>query len=115
MGTYEDQRDLLLFYRDREIELRNAITNSDMVEMRALPGVTNAIPFRSKHFSAMMAMLNSWQFRVSMQNDGKGLLGRAAETEARRRIVIAAIALRAGTGWPTDRIPEICRRWPRRN
>jgi hypothetical protein len=92
-GTYEDERDLLLFFRDRELEVRKAITAPTWFQMRALPGVTNAVPFRSKHFSRMQAMLNTQQAGLGFQREGKGLLGRAAETEERRRLVIVAIAL----------------------
>jgi len=93
IGTYEDEHDLLMFFRDRELELRKAITAPTWLEMRVLPGVTNAVPFRSKHYSSMQAMLNSRQMALSFQLEGKSLLGRAAETKARRRLVIAAIAL----------------------
>jgi hypothetical protein len=92
-GTYEDEHDLLVFFRDRELELRKAITASTWLQMRVLPGVTNAVPFRSKHHSTMQAMLNSRQIALRIQLEGKSLLGRAAETEARRRLVIAAIGL----------------------
>src|SRR5439155_12906640 len=87
IGTYEDEHDLLLFFRDRELELRKAITASAWLQMRVLPGVTNAVPFRSKHYSRMQAMLNTRQIGLSLQLEGKGLIGRAAETEARRRLV----------------------------
>ena len=92
-GTYVDEHDLLLFYRDRELELRKAIRAATWQEMRLLPGVTNAIHFHSKHSSAMLAMLNSRQIGLAFQLEGKGLLGRAAEAEAGRRLVIAAIGL----------------------
>jgi hypothetical protein len=92
-GTYEDEHDLLLFFRDREIELRKALATSTWLQMRSLPGATNTVPFRSKHYSTMQAMLNSRQIRVSVQLEGKSFLSRAAETEARRRLVLAAIAL----------------------
>src|SRR5882672_10596953 len=92
-GTYEDEHDVLLFFRDREIEFRRAITASTWLQMRVLPGVTNSVPFRSKHYSTMQAMLDSQQIRLSIMLEGKSLLGRAAEIEARRRLVLAAIAL----------------------
>lgn len=92
-GTYKDEHDLLLFFRDRELELRNAVTASAWLQMRVLPGATNAALFRSKNFSAVQALLNSRQIGLSFQLEGKSFLGRAAETEARRRLVIAAIGL----------------------
>lgn len=93
IGTYEDERDLLLFFRDREIEWRKAVGASTWLQMRAMPGVTNTAPFRSKHYSRMQSMLNTRQISMGFQLEGKGLLGLAAETEARRRLAIAAIAL----------------------
>jgi hypothetical protein len=93
VGTYEDEHDLLLFFHDREMELRKAISAVTWLDMRVLAGVTNPVPFRSKYFSSMQAMLNSRQLTHSFQLEGKSLLGRAAETEAQRRLVIAAIAL----------------------
>ncbi len=108
-GTYEDEQDLLLFFRDRELELRKAITASTWVQMRALPAVTNAvagIPFRSRHYSVVRAMLNSRQTTVGYLREGKSLLGWAAEAEARRRLVLAAIALEryrlAHSSYPKD-------------
>jgi hypothetical protein len=92
-GTYEDERDLLLFYRDREMELRKAIRLPTWLEMRNLPGAANSILFRSKHVSQMQMMLNTRQLSVGWQSQGKTLLGHAAETEARRRLVVAAIGL----------------------
>src|SRR5439155_20708070 len=92
-GTYEDEHDLLLFYRDREFDLRKAIRSPTWLEMRALPGATNIILFRSMHSSQMQSLLNSRQIGLSLQFEGKTLLGKAAETEARRRLVIAAIGL----------------------
>ena len=92
-GTYEDEHDLLLFFRDRELELRKTITASTWLQMRGLPGVTNAASFRSKHSSSMQSLLNSRQIVLSFQLGGRSLLGRAAETEARRRLVVAAIDL----------------------
>ena len=47
-GSYEDERALLLHYRDRELELRRAVQCSTWMEMRQLPGVTNPVPFVSK-------------------------------------------------------------------
>src|SRR5262249_11693777 len=66
-GTYEDERDLLLFYRDRELEVRKAITASTWFQMRTLSGVTNAVPFRSRYFSRIQAMLNSQQVALGFQ------------------------------------------------
>ncbi len=50
-GSLDDQQALLLFYHDREVELRNAIQATNWSQMRSLPGVTNRIFFRSKYSS----------------------------------------------------------------
>jgi hypothetical protein len=106
MVTYEDEHDLLMFYRDREIECRKAIRAPTWLQMRALPGVTNAVPFRSKHYSRMQSMMSSRQISMAFQLEGKGLLGLAAEAEARRKLVIASIALEryrlANGSYPKD-------------
>jgi hypothetical protein len=85
-GTYEDEMALLLHYRDRELELRRALRSPTWSEMRSLPGVTNQAPFQSKHSSTALIMLNG-------QLQPQGLLGRAADAEVRRRLIITAIAL----------------------
>jgi hypothetical protein len=92
-GTYEDEKGLLLFYRDREVELRRVVQAPSWLEMRALPGVTNAVPFQSKYQSRMQAMMNIRRLGMTPTGRGQSLLGRAAETEARRRLIITAIAL----------------------
>lgn len=92
-GSYEDETNLFLFYRDRELELRNAVQASTWSQMRQLPGVTKALPFQSKYHSRMQAMLNVHAISMRFQREGSSILGRAAEAEARRRILIAAIAL----------------------
>ena len=93
-GTYEDEHDLLLFFRDRELELRKAIAAPIWREMRTLPGVTNTPVFRSKYsFSSTQALLNTRQIAVAFQREGKGFLGFAAICEARRRLVVTAMGL----------------------
>jgi hypothetical protein len=93
VGTYEDERALLLHYRDRELELRRAIQSPTWSEMRALPGVTNRLPFQSKHSSAMQAMMNTREISLRVAMQGQGLLGRAADAEAHRRLIVTALAL----------------------
>jgi hypothetical protein len=61
--------------------------------MCGFPGVTNSVPFRSKYFSQVAALLNLRRSNLAFQLEGRGFLGRAAETETRRRMVIAAIGL----------------------
>ncbi len=92
-GSYEDETNLLLFYRDREADLRNAIQAPTWAQMRQLPGVTNEVFFQSKYQSRMQAMMNIRRISTAFQRQGASFLGRAAEAEAERRIIITAIAL----------------------
>ena len=92
-GSYEDERGLLLYYRDREIQVRRAVQAPTWAEMRTLPGVTNMVRFQSKYRSRVQTMLNLRQTNMGFAGRGQGLLGRAAEAEARRRVLITAIAL----------------------
>jgi hypothetical protein len=93
-GRYEDEKNLLLFYRDREVELRNAVQAPTWAQMRQLPGTTNTVPFQSQfRHSRLQSMLTMREINMFFQKQGSSLLGRAAEAEARRRILITAIAL----------------------
>jgi hypothetical protein len=122
-GTYEDEQGLLLHYRERELELRRAVQGSTWSEMRQLPGVTNMIPFRSKHYSMMQSMLNTRQLMLAYylyaegQGQRYGLLGHAADAEARRRVLITAIALeryRTRHGSYPDALQRLVPEWLRR-
>ena len=92
-GSYEDERALLLYHRDRELQFRRAIQASTWLEMRQLPGITNSAPFRSNYSSRMQMLLNMSQIRMGFARQGRGLFGQATEAEARRRLLITAIAL----------------------
>ncbi|HEY4415817.1 MAG TPA: hypothetical protein VGO57_09005 [Verrucomicrobiae bacterium] len=92
-GTYVDEKDLLIFYRDREIEFRNAVQKSTWSQMQSLPGVTNNIFFQSKFASRLSALMNLHEMNLAFMKFKSSFLGRAAEAEARRRILITAIAL----------------------
>ena len=97
-GTYEDEKALLLHYRDREQEMRRAVKSLTWSEMRQLPGVTNFILFQSKYPSSMLTMMNTRQIMLASQLYAQGLsqsfLGRAADAEARRRLIVTAIGLK---------------------
>ena len=92
-GTFDDEKNLLLYFQNRELELRRAIQPPTWAEMRALPGVSNAVPFKSPYPSQMLAAMNLHGTGMNIQRMGISLLGRAAEAEARRRILVTAIAL----------------------
>jgi hypothetical protein len=93
-GTYADEQALLLFYRDRELELRNAVQAGSWSAMRVLPGVTNPPRFTSPYQSQLQANLKMGGFAATMAGrPGGGWLARAAEAEARRQLMVTAIAL----------------------
>jgi hypothetical protein len=94
-GGCEDEKALLLFYRDRELELRDAVKAPTWSAMRQLPGVTNIPSFQSKYHSFMQSRLYTDEMHIQMRlrNEGSTLLGAAAIAEAQRRLIIAAIAL----------------------
>jgi hypothetical protein len=95
-GTYEDEKGLLLHYRDLELQLRRAVQSPTWSEMRQLPGVTNMTLFQSKYSSRLTSMLRLRQMGLvglGVTARGQGLLGRTADAEARRRLIITAIAL----------------------
>ncbi len=92
-GSYEDEKALLLFYRDRELELRRAIQTKTWAEMRTLPGVTNRVMFLSNHSSRMQSILNMQELGGAFQRGGMTFLGRAVQAEAQRRLLVTALAL----------------------
>jgi len=92
-GSYEDEKAVLLYYRDRERELGRAVQVGTWAEMRQFPGVTNFVPFVCTNSSRALMMMNTRQLALSAQGRGVGLLGRAAEAETRRRLVVTALAL----------------------
>jgi hypothetical protein len=98
-GIYEDEKNLLLYYRDRELELRHAIQAKTWTEMRSLAGATNISPFPSKGPNRMLAFLNQRRMMLAMQGGSQGLLGRASEAESRRRLLLTAIALERFHNW----------------
>jgi hypothetical protein len=92
---YEDEKAVLLHYRDRELEQRNAIKARTWIEMRDLPGVTNQIPFAPTHRRGgrTLSYLNLRQMNVNIMSEGRGLLSHVAEAESQRRLIITALAL----------------------
>jgi hypothetical protein len=97
-GIYEDETNLLLFGRDREIEMRQAVPAPTWERMRQLPGVTNKIFFRSKYRSRLQTVMNLHEITLAFQRQGSSFLGRAATAEVERRILITAIALERHRG-----------------
>ncbi len=92
-GSFEDQKALLLFYRTRELELRDAIHDATWSAMRRRDVVTNAARFKSESRSILQARIQQRDMSMAIQSGGAGLLGSAAETEAKRRVIVTALAL----------------------
>ena len=90
---YEDEKALLLFYRDRELELKRAIKAPTWAEMSSLSGMTNFTPPLLRRGSAIQSVLNIRSLSMAYQGGGQWMPSRAAEAEARRRLLITALAL----------------------
>jgi len=93
--VYDDEKSLLLFYRDREIEFRDAVQATTWAQMRQMPGVTNEIFFQPKHHSRGMFQMRLIQRRTRTQFERQGIsfLALAAETEAEHNVIVAALAV----------------------
>ena len=92
-GNFDMEKELMLFYRDREIEFRNAVKAPTWAAMKQLPSVTNYVPFQSNSRSRAQSLMNLRELTLSFQRQGTGFLGRAAEAESHRRLIVAALAL----------------------
>ncbi|HEX5221356.1 MAG TPA: hypothetical protein VFZ59_17460 [Verrucomicrobiae bacterium] len=94
VGSYVDEKGLLLYYRDRELETQRALACRTWLEMRAIPGVTNVVSYQSTQPSRMGSMISLRAMTLAHTAEGRRSLARAAETEARRRLMVTAIALK---------------------
>jgi hypothetical protein len=92
-GAAEDEKAMLLFYRDRELELRNAVQAPTWLAMRKLPGVMETARFQSKYQSFTQIAIIMQETKPGIWTEDFSLLGRAAVAEAQRRLIITAIAL----------------------
>jgi hypothetical protein len=93
-GSYEDERRFLLYSSARERELREAVKTSDWLHMRSLPGVTNFVAFTvSNSRLSARTQQSIAKLGLRIQSESQSLTARAADTEARRRVLITAIAL----------------------
>jgi len=112
-GSYEYENTLMLYFRDREMEIKRAMLARSWSEMRCLPGVTNRPPYPQDtnssnggyRFSRGIAQ------RESLNNT---LLGRSANSEARRRLVVTALALercRLEKGAYPNSLAELTPKW----
>ncbi len=99
-GTYEDENVLMLHYRDREDLWKKAITAPTWEIMRGLGVATNELPASSRFPSQTSVTINLRQNSNGLFGGSGGLGGmrrsfstRIADAEARRTILIAALAL----------------------
>ena len=93
-GSYEDEKALLLYYRDRSEELKRALQCSSWSEMRSVPGATNIVVFRGAKVSRIGPRMNLKQLTAGFHAQGRSLMAGAAEAEVRRRLIVTAIALK---------------------
>jgi len=82
----EDEKRLLVYYRNRKLDLQHAIQSPAWAQMRAMPGITNTTPF--EYSSPFLTVLLTDHGRTMPL-----LATSAAVTEAQRRMLITAIAL----------------------
>ena len=92
-GSFDDEKALLLYYRNRELEMRRAIQAATWAEMRRLPGVTNFPAFQSPFSSLVKMRIDQREMNQGLQSQGAGLLGGAARAETERRLAVTALAL----------------------
>jgi len=85
-GVFVDEKNLLLEMTNRVNQLRRAIQSPTWAEMSALPGVNLNEPFQSEYGPAT----DNINFH---RESAQGVLARIAPAEARRRLLIVAIAL----------------------
>lgn len=91
--SYEDENAWLLYLRDCELDYRKALTAHSWAEIRTLPSATNSRPPGASS-SVLDALRNAGPGNYgAYQRQGLPLLARAAEAEARRRLIVTAIAL----------------------
>lgn len=93
-GSYEDEKALLLYFRDRRQERQRATACSTWNEMKQLPGITNrAFIFHGATNSRITAIMNLKQLALGSQANGRSVMARASEAETKRRLIVTAIAL----------------------
>jgi len=92
-GIYVDEKNALLSYRDREVEMRRAFQAPTWLEMRQLPAVTNEMFFHSPFPGRRPLPTGTRRMIPRLQSEDATLLGRAAKIEVYRQLMITAIAL----------------------
>jgi len=91
--SFQDEQALMLYFRDRETEFRNAVKATNWTAMRQSPAMTHVPPSSFGHPSRFGLYVSLYDKKFPFQRDEQSLLARAAQAEAQRRIIITAIAL----------------------
>jgi len=96
--SYEDEVTWLLYFRDCELDYRRAQLAGAWSELRTLSSATNSQPPQVTNSPmGLEAVRTAEGFRMGSGTggfrQGQTLLARAAEAEARRRLLVTAIAL----------------------
>jgi hypothetical protein len=92
-GSYTDEKHALIYFRDRQIDVREAVAAQSLDEMRSSPGMIYAPRFVSKYKWPPAIQFSDEDICVQTARGRSGLLGMAAQAEIRRRIILTAIAL----------------------
>ena len=93
--SYEDENAWLLYFRDCELDYHKALAANSWAEIRTLPSATNSRPRQASDSPfGVDASRNVGPGGYGVyQRQGMTLLARAAEAEARRRLIVTAIAI----------------------
>ena len=92
-GSYSDEQATLLGFRDREVQYRQAIQCPTWEAMSAVTGVTNVLASSTNQASRLPGMSGPRFGFGRSPLPWDNLLVRAAVCEARRRVVVCALAL----------------------
>jgi hypothetical protein len=92
-GVYDDEVALMHYYVEREKNLRRAIAAASWKEMRLLPDAQEVPFFETPGPSIMQAVMSLHYMRASSRHGTGTLMARAADAEARRRLLITVLAL----------------------
>jgi hypothetical protein len=91
--SYEDEMAWLRYFRDCELDYRRALSAKSWLELQALPSATNSHPAGASNFVLGIEAARVGPGGAGFQRQGTTLLARAAEAEARRRLIVTATAL----------------------
>ena len=89
-GSYEDEVETMKFYARRQRDLQHALTMKTWMDIRTMQEITNAPPAQMRGLFTSGRGING---RGGGFFGQRSLVMRAAETEARKRLVLGALAL----------------------